>query len=236
MPAKLTDGRHWLFVEDGFTLAREHELESLFAIGNGYVGSRGSLSEGSALSSPATFVAGVFIQSTPGRHSCPWSTGPAYPLQSTAIPFGSTRATTWNIVHSRHAARHSGGSGGRTVIPGNNGRICRLAADGEARQAFGAPWRADVILDTVHAAGRGIDAAFDSYIASRSTAILAMWAYRHTRIRYSRLEGQQRAFLRGRRFRFFQHLRTGTGLHPFARGAGLITRAGRRRGSRQSGG
>ncbi len=47
---------------------------------------------------------------------------------------------------------------------------------------------------------------------------------------------QQRAFLRGRRFRFFQHLRTGTGLHPFARGAGLITRAGRRRGSRQSGG
>ena len=50
----------WVLVEEGFTLAREHELESLFAIGNGYVGSRGSLAEGTALSAPATFVAGIF--------------------------------------------------------------------------------------------------------------------------------------------------------------------------------
>jgi kojibiose phosphorylase len=44
--------------------AREHEVESLFAIGNGYAGSRASLSEGSALSTPATFVAGVFDSET----------------------------------------------------------------------------------------------------------------------------------------------------------------------------
>jgi trehalose/maltose hydrolase-like predicted phosphorylase len=50
----------WLLVEEGFTLAREHEIESLFAIANGYVGNRGSLAEGSPLSAPATFVAGVF--------------------------------------------------------------------------------------------------------------------------------------------------------------------------------
>ena len=50
----------WILVEEGFTVTREHELESLFAIGNGYVGSRGSLAEGSALSAPATFVAGIF--------------------------------------------------------------------------------------------------------------------------------------------------------------------------------
>jgi len=50
----------WLLVEEGFTLAREHEFESLFAIGNGYVGNRGSLAEGTPLSAPATFVAGVF--------------------------------------------------------------------------------------------------------------------------------------------------------------------------------
>lgn len=50
----------WLFVDEGFTLAREHEVESLFAIGNGYVGHRGSLAEGTQLSAPATFVAGVF--------------------------------------------------------------------------------------------------------------------------------------------------------------------------------
>ena len=60
LPAAPTDDPAWILVEDGFTLAREHEMESLFAIGNGYVGSRGSLAEGSALSSPATFVAGVF--------------------------------------------------------------------------------------------------------------------------------------------------------------------------------
>ncbi len=50
----------WLLVEEGFTLAREHEVESLFAISNGYVGNRASLAEGSPLSAPATFVAGVF--------------------------------------------------------------------------------------------------------------------------------------------------------------------------------
>jgi trehalose/maltose hydrolase-like predicted phosphorylase len=53
---------NWLLMEEGFTLPREHEIESLFAIGNGYVGNRGSLAEGSALSAPATFVAGVFQQ------------------------------------------------------------------------------------------------------------------------------------------------------------------------------
>jgi trehalose/maltose hydrolase-like predicted phosphorylase len=57
----------WLLIDEGFTLAREHETESLFAIGNGYIGNRGSLAEGSLLSSPATFVAGIFEQlPTPG--------------------------------------------------------------------------------------------------------------------------------------------------------------------------
>jgi trehalose/maltose hydrolase-like predicted phosphorylase len=60
LPAAPTDDAEWILVEEGFTLAREHELESLFAIGNGYVGSRGSLAEGSPLSAAATFVAGVF--------------------------------------------------------------------------------------------------------------------------------------------------------------------------------
>jgi kojibiose phosphorylase len=50
----------WILVEEGFTLAREHEVESIFAVSNGYVGTRGSLTEGTRLSAPATFVAGVF--------------------------------------------------------------------------------------------------------------------------------------------------------------------------------
>ncbi len=57
----------WLLTEEGFTLAREHEVESLLAISNGYVGNRASLAEGSPLSSPATFAAGVFTKPrTPG--------------------------------------------------------------------------------------------------------------------------------------------------------------------------
>jgi trehalose/maltose hydrolase-like predicted phosphorylase len=50
----------WLLVDEGLTLAREHETESLFSIANGYIGSRGSLAEGSPLSAPATFAAGIF--------------------------------------------------------------------------------------------------------------------------------------------------------------------------------
>jgi len=57
-----TSDPKWLLVEEGFTLDREHEIESLFSIANGYVGTRGSLAEGCALSAPATFVAGVFEQ------------------------------------------------------------------------------------------------------------------------------------------------------------------------------
>ena len=59
-PFAPTEEYEWILVEEGFTLTREHEVESLFAIGNGYAGSRASLAEGSALSAPATFVAGVF--------------------------------------------------------------------------------------------------------------------------------------------------------------------------------
>lgn len=55
----------WLLAEEGFTLAREREIESLLAIGNGYVGNRGSLAEGSPLSAPATFAAGIFMHPPP---------------------------------------------------------------------------------------------------------------------------------------------------------------------------
>jgi kojibiose phosphorylase len=58
--AEITGDPSWLLVDEGFTLAREHEIESLFAIANGYVGNRGSLAEGSPLSAPATFASGVF--------------------------------------------------------------------------------------------------------------------------------------------------------------------------------
>jgi hypothetical protein len=49
---------NWLLIDEGFTLTREHEVESLFAISQWYGGNRGSQAEGSPLSAPATIVAG----------------------------------------------------------------------------------------------------------------------------------------------------------------------------------
>lgn len=61
LPLRRTDDSRWLLCEEGVDLTREREVESLFAVANGYVGTRGSLAEGPpAGSSPATFVAGVF--------------------------------------------------------------------------------------------------------------------------------------------------------------------------------
>ena len=39
----------WLLVEEGFTLVREHEIESIFAVANGYIGTRASLARLSQL-------------------------------------------------------------------------------------------------------------------------------------------------------------------------------------------
>ncbi|MCL5264464.1 MAG: glycoside hydrolase family 65 protein [Chloroflexi bacterium] len=61
---------NWLLVEQGFTPAREHEVESLLTIGNGCLGTRGSIAEDGTASLPATFIAGVFdatAKSTPFR-------------------------------------------------------------------------------------------------------------------------------------------------------------------------
>ncbi len=68
-PVEPTPDPAWVVVEEGFQLAREHELESIFALGNGYAGSRGSLAEGSRLSAPATYIAGVFA--TPPSSTTP---------------------------------------------------------------------------------------------------------------------------------------------------------------------
>lgn len=60
LPAAITADPGWLLEDTGFVLAREHEVESVFAVGNGALGVRGSVAEGTSLSEPATFVAGVF--------------------------------------------------------------------------------------------------------------------------------------------------------------------------------
>ena len=51
----------WLLVEDGVNPAREREIESLFAVSNGYLGVRASIAEGTRFSHPSTLVAGLFV-------------------------------------------------------------------------------------------------------------------------------------------------------------------------------
>lgn len=52
----------WLLIEEGADSAREHEIESILAIGNGYLGIRASIAEGSRFSHPATFAAGLYVK------------------------------------------------------------------------------------------------------------------------------------------------------------------------------
>jgi trehalose/maltose hydrolase-like predicted phosphorylase len=51
----------WVLIEDGVDPAREREIESLFAIGNGYLGARASIGEAGPFSHPATFIAGIYV-------------------------------------------------------------------------------------------------------------------------------------------------------------------------------
>jgi trehalose/maltose hydrolase-like predicted phosphorylase len=54
----------WRFEVKGFDPFREREVETWLTVANGESGTRGALEEGSAVSTPATFVAGVFGDGT----------------------------------------------------------------------------------------------------------------------------------------------------------------------------
>lgn len=59
-PLRPTADAGCVLVEEGFNLLREHELQALFTVSNGLVGTLGSLAEGSSMSVPATLVAGLY--------------------------------------------------------------------------------------------------------------------------------------------------------------------------------
>lgn len=63
----LTDDPTFLIIEDGYDPLREREIESIFTVGNGYLGTRGSLEEQAEGSEPATLIAGVYDRSAPGE-------------------------------------------------------------------------------------------------------------------------------------------------------------------------
>ena len=119
----------WLLSEEGFTLSREHEIESLFAIANGYVGNRGSLAEGSPLSAPATFMAGVFEQldipgSTPQLMTLPDWTGVRIWINDE--PLSMDRGDV--LEHRRILDLHQGVLWREWCHRDPHGRITRIAA------------------------------------------------------------------------------------------------------------
>src|SRR5215813_915345 len=61
---QLSDSR-WLLEVEGFDPALEPTIEAVCALVNGYSGTRAAMEEGSPVSHPATFIAGVF--NTPAR-------------------------------------------------------------------------------------------------------------------------------------------------------------------------
>jgi trehalose/maltose hydrolase-like predicted phosphorylase len=60
----------WSLTWNDFEPLRERELESLMTVGNGYLGTRGSVEEGSSASSPLTLIAGVY-DALPEAHNMP---------------------------------------------------------------------------------------------------------------------------------------------------------------------
>src|SRR5262245_44269108 len=50
----------WRMVQEGYHPALEHEVESRFAISNGFLGVRASLEQPTRASRPRTFIAGLF--------------------------------------------------------------------------------------------------------------------------------------------------------------------------------
>lgn len=52
--------RRWILTVDGWVPGREPGIEAVFALVNGYLGTRAALEEGSDVSDPATFINGVF--------------------------------------------------------------------------------------------------------------------------------------------------------------------------------
>ncbi len=52
--------RQWFLVVHGYEPALEHDIESRFAIGNGFLGVRGSLLQPTRASRPRTYIAGLF--------------------------------------------------------------------------------------------------------------------------------------------------------------------------------
>ncbi|HKZ72902.1 MAG TPA: HAD-IA family hydrolase [Steroidobacteraceae bacterium] len=68
--SSMLDEKAWRIEQEGFDPAREHEMESIFTVGNGYLGVRGALDTPLPGSQADLFVAGIYDRKQP---SLPYS-------------------------------------------------------------------------------------------------------------------------------------------------------------------
>jgi trehalose/maltose hydrolase-like predicted phosphorylase len=101
LPLRPTSDPGWLLTEDDFTLAREHEIESIFAVGNGYVGTRASLDEGSPLSWPATFAAGIYVDDPASNLGPTLAVLPEWPHLEVTVNGGRLSMVSGRILEHR---------------------------------------------------------------------------------------------------------------------------------------
>ncbi|MGK3976526.1 glycoside hydrolase family 65 protein [Sorangium sp. So ce118] len=117
----------WVIDEPGFDVAREHEIESLLAIANGYLGSRASLAEGSSVSRPATFIAGAFEPSADVSRVPELVIAPDWGRLSVAIEGESFSAETSGVLyHRRHLDMRRGVLLRDCLRRGESGHVAHL--------------------------------------------------------------------------------------------------------------
>ncbi|MGC4113185.1 MAG: universal stress protein [Myxococcales bacterium] len=118
----------WTIVGEGLDLAREREAESVFAVGNGYLGTRAALAERHSLaSSPATFVAGVF-DSLPSSSAVPeFAVAPDWTKLKVSVEGRELSvATGTTLEHRRILDLRQGVTWREWVQKDPDGRITRL--------------------------------------------------------------------------------------------------------------
>jgi trehalose/maltose hydrolase-like predicted phosphorylase len=147
LPGARTLDPSWLIVDEGFVLAREHEVESVFAVSNGCLGVRGSVAEGTSLSDPATFVAGVY-DVEPGWNAIPGLMVLADWTEMRVIVEGRPLAleTGETLEHQRVLDMKQGVLWREWVHRGPAGRVTRLRS---VRFASRADWHLAVQCATV---------------------------------------------------------------------------------------
>jgi kojibiose phosphorylase len=98
-PFDITDDPLWLMTDEGFTPTREHELESLFSVSNGYLGARGSIPMGIPHAVSDVFIAGVF-ETYPPSPIPELVAVPGWTLLSQS--FGSSRPAVESLLVTDH--------------------------------------------------------------------------------------------------------------------------------------